>query len=114
MKVELQKKVDRSLRLIQAGAKVAKQHGQPLEICYSGGKDSDVLLELAKMSGVDFRAIYKNTTIDPPGTIKHVRENGVEVIQPKMSFRQIVEKKGLPGPGHGAIQPQVTEPFIPR
>ena len=97
MTEELQKKVDRALRLIQAGAKAAKQHGQPIEICYSGGKDSDVILELAKISGVDYRAIYKNTTIDPPGTIKHVRENGVEVMQPQMSFRQIVEKKGLPG-----------------
>lgn len=97
MTEELQKKVDRALRLIQGGAKAAKQHGQPIEICYSGGKDSDVILELAKMSGVDFRAIYKNTTIDPPGTIKHVRENGVKVMQPQMSFRQIVEKKGLPG-----------------
>ena len=66
---ELQRKVDRAVKLIQAAGKVAKEHGQPLEICYSGGKDSDVILELAKMSGIKYRAIYKNTTIDPPGTI---------------------------------------------
>ena len=70
---ELQRKVDRSVKLIQAAGKVAKEHGQPLEICYSGGKDSDVILELARMSGVEYRAIYKNTTIDPPGTIAHAR-----------------------------------------
>lgn len=97
MTEELQKKVDRTIRLIQAGAKAAEQHGQPLEICYSGGKDSDVILELARMAGIKYRAIYKNTTIDPPGTIRHARENGVEVMQPKMSFAAIVAKKGLPG-----------------
>lgn len=96
MKEKLQEKINRAIRLIQAGAKAAERHGQPLEICYSGGKDSDVILELAKMSGVNYRAIYKNTTIDPPGTIKHVREKGVEVMQPQMTFRQLLEKKGLP------------------
>lgn len=96
MRDELQKKVDRAIRLLHSAGKVASEHGQPLEICYSGGKDSDVILELARMSGENIRPIYKNTTIDPPGTIKHVRENGVEVMQPQMSFRQIIEKKGMP------------------
>lgn len=93
---DLRRKVDRAVKLIQAAGKMAKEHGQPLEICYSGGKDSDVILELARMSGVDIRPIYKNTTIDPPGTIAHARARGVEVMQPKMSFRQLVAKKGMP------------------
>lgn len=97
MTEELQKKVDQAIRLIQAGAKAAGRHRQPLEICYSGGKDSDVILELAKMAGIKYHAIYKNTTIDPPGTIKHVLEKGVEVRQPDMSFRELLAKKGLPG-----------------
>ena len=94
---ELQRKVDRAVKLIQSAGKVAKEHGQPLEICYSGGKDSDVILELARMSGADIRPIYKNTTIDPPGTIKHAIENGVEIARPKMTFKQIIEKRGIPG-----------------
>lgn len=48
------------------------------------------------MAGIKYRAIYKNTTIDPPGTIKHVRENGVEVMQPKESFFKLIERKGMP------------------
>lgn len=96
MEGNLQNKVDRALRLIQAAGHMASIYGEPLEICYSGGKDSDVILELARMSGVEYRAIYRNTTIDPPGTIKHALDNGVEVHQPKESFRQIVERKGLP------------------
>lgn len=58
---ELKKKVGQSIRLLQS----VKTDG-PIEVCYSGGKDSDVILELAKMAGINYRAIYKNTTIDPP------------------------------------------------
>ena len=93
----LQQKIDNGIKLIQAAGKMAASHGQPLEICYSGGKDSDVILELARMSGVNYKAIYKNTTIDPPGTERHAKDNGVEVRMPKMSFKQIVEKRSLPG-----------------
>lgn len=93
---ELQRKVDQAIKLIQAAGKIAKEHGQPLEICYSGGKDSDVILELARMSGVEYRAIYKNTTIDPPGTIAHARAMGCEVMQPKETFREIMEHNGMP------------------
>ena len=92
----LQKKVDRAIKLLQSAEVMAKKVGQPVEICYSGGKDSDVILELAKMSGINYRAIYKNTTIDPPGTIAHARAMGCEVMQPQMNFRQIMEKKGMP------------------
>jgi phosphoadenosine phosphosulfate reductase len=96
MTQELQKKVEQAIKLIQSAGKIAKEHGQPLEICYSGGKDSDVILELAKMSGVEYRAIYKNTTIDSPYTIQHAKQKGVEIAQPKMTFRQIIEKRGIP------------------
>ena len=67
-----------------------------IELSYSGGKDSDVILELAKMAGIPFRAIYKNTTIDPPGTIKHCKSKGVEIVHPKISFLKLIEKKGMP------------------
>ena len=91
MTEELQKKVDRAVKLLQTTSK-----DQQIELCYSGGKDSDVILELAKMAGINYRAIYKCTTIDPPGTIKHCLDNGVEIIRPKMSFFQIIENRGFP------------------
>lgn len=65
-------------------------------MCYSGGKDSDVILHLAKMAGIKFNAIYKNTTIDPIGTIAHAKENGVIVAKPTTNFFDMVKKKGLP------------------
>lgn len=87
----LQKKVDRAIRLLQS----IPQDGD-IEVSYSGGKDSDVILELAKMAGIPYRAIYKNTTIDPPGTIAHAREMGAEVIRPEKTFFELISEKGFP------------------
>lgn len=90
MKEELRKKVDRAIRLLQS------IKSDEIELSYSGGKDSDVILELAKMAGIKFRAIYKNTTIDPPYTIKHVKEKGVEIVRPKVIFANLIQSNGFP------------------
>lgn len=68
----------------------------PIELCYSGGKDSDVILELCKMAGKKVVPIYKQTSIDPPGTTMHAKEMGVEIRRPKETFFQLVERKGNP------------------
>ena len=91
MTKELQKKVDFAIKLLQS----IPQDGD-LELSYSGGKDSDVILELAKMAGIPYRAIYKNTTIDPIGTIAHAKEAGAEIIRPEKTFFQLIREKGLP------------------
>lgn len=91
MTEELQKKVRQSVSLIKSA--VGKD---VVEVCYSGGKDSDVILELTKMAGVQYVAIYRNTTIDPPYTIKHVKEQGVRIVRPKKSFLDLVQEKGMP------------------
>lgn len=91
MRDELQKKVDRAVRFLRS-----IPDEEPVEVAYSGGKDSDVILELVKMSGINYRAIYKCTTIDPPGTIKHVLDNGVEIVRPSESFFHLIERKGFP------------------
>lgn len=87
----LQEKINKSVKLLQVFAK-----GKVVELSYSGGKDSDVILELAKMAGIEYRAIYKNTTIDPPHTIAHCKSKGVEIIKPKETFFDIVRRKGFP------------------
>lgn len=66
MTSDLQKKVDRAIKLLKAAGAKAQSVGQPLEVAYSGGKDSDAILELTRMAGVEYVAIYKNTTIDTP------------------------------------------------
>ena len=90
----LQKKIDQSIRLLK---QVQKAHpDEVIEIAYSGGKDSDVILQLAKEAGIRYEAIYKNTTIDPPGTIRHAQEMGATIIRPKRTFGELIQKKGLP------------------
>lgn len=90
---ELQAKINRSIRLLQS---VQKGYDGEIEVAYSGGKDSDVILQLAKEAGIRYRAIYKNTTIDPPGTIAHIKRMGVEIRRPKRSFFQIIAQRGMP------------------
>lgn len=90
---QLQKKIDQSIRLLQS---VQKRYDGEIELAYSGGKDSDVILQLAREAGIRYRAIYKNTTIDPPGTIAHVKKMGVEIRRPKENFFQLIAKKGFP------------------
>lgn len=92
MTKELKKKVDRAIRLLQS---IPTDKGD-IELSYSGGKDSDVILELAKMAGIKVRVIYKNTTIDPSGTIKHCKEVGAEIVNPRITFLQLIRKKGYP------------------
>ena len=88
---ELQKKIDQSIKLLKVACK-----GKKVELAYSGGKDSDVILQLAKEAEIDFVPIYKMTTIDPPGTIKHAMDNGCEIRRPEKTFFQLVREKGLP------------------
>ena len=89
--MDYKRKIDFAIRLLRN----IPQDG-PIEISYSGGKDSDVILELARMAGIPHEAIYKQTTIDPPGTTAHAKAQGATIIRPKMSFLQLVEKYGMP------------------
>ena len=85
----LDRKIDFAIKLLRN----IPQDG-PIEVCYSGGKDSDVILELARMAGIPFEAIYKQTTIDPPGTTAHVKAQGVTIVRPKETFFQLIQRKG--------------------
>lgn len=96
MTEDLEKKIQQSIKLLQTtcGGK------DDVELAYSGGKDSDVILQLAKESGIKFTARYKNTTIDPAGTLKHCKDHGVEILQLKESFFEIVKKADYPNRFH--------------
>lgn len=88
---DLQKKVDRAVRLLQT---VAKGYDGEIELGYSGGKDSDVILHLARRADIRIKPIYRNTTIDPPGTIAHVQEvGGYKCYAPKRLFSNSSNKK---------------------
>ena len=90
--MEYEKKVQSAVRLLQS----IPTDGGRIEISYSTGKDSDVILELARMAGIPYEAIYKNTTIDRPGSLEHAKEVGATVINPRYNMVQLIRKMGWP------------------
>lgn len=68
-------KFNHSLEVLRLASQMSEQYyKKPLLITYSGGKDSDVLLQLALESGIKFEVQNSHTTVDAPQTVYHVRE----------------------------------------
>lgn len=66
-------KEQKAFERLGLGAEMSKQYyNAPLIICYSGGKDSDVLVQLALNSGIDFEVLHNHTTADAPETVRHI------------------------------------------
>lgn len=68
-------KVEKAIESLRIAEKIAKDfYDKPLVVTYSGGKDSDVLLDLALKSGIIFEVSHSVTTVDAPQTNKHVNK----------------------------------------
>jgi len=66
-------------------------------VAYSGGKDSDVILDLVRHSGVKYDAHHSLTTADPPEVIWHVKEQAdVEIHRPKRTMWELIRYNGIP------------------
>ncbi|HEX3016409.1 MAG TPA: phosphoadenosine phosphosulfate reductase family protein [Caproicibacter sp.] len=64
-----------AIKRLQYAADISAQYyNAPLIVTYSGGKDSEVLLELARRAEIDFEVQHNHTTADAPETVRHVRE----------------------------------------
>lgn len=61
-------------RLTEASEISLNYYNKPLLLCYSGGKDSEVILQLAIRAGIPFEVQHSHTTIDTPETVYHVRK----------------------------------------
>lgn len=60
---------------LQAASEMSLQHyGLPLVVTDSGGKDSQVVKELALRSGIPFEIMHNHTTADAPETVRFVRQ----------------------------------------
>lgn len=70
--MDLEQKAFERLRQGELFSKTYYQ--KPLMITYSGGKDSDVLAELALRSGIDFEIVHSHTTADAPETYRYINE----------------------------------------
>ena len=65
----------KAIERIKLGSEMSLQYYQkPLVCTYSGGKDSDVMLELFKRSGIPFEVHNSHTTADAPQTVRHIRD----------------------------------------
>lgn len=78
---------------------------KPLTVCYSGGKDSQVLVRLALMAGIDFTVKHNITTVDAPETVRTVRETfgrlealGIETEEshPDVTMWALIPQKRMP------------------
>jgi phosphoadenosine phosphosulfate reductase len=66
-------------------------------LAYSGGKDSDTILALAKMAGVKFDAHYQLTTVDPPEVVRHIKMRPeVQIHHPEKTMWQLIVENGGP------------------
>ena len=65
----------KAIERIKMASEMSLQHyKKPLVCTYSGGKDSDVMLELFKRSGIQFEVHHSHTTADAPPTVYHIRK----------------------------------------
>lgn len=66
-------------------------------VAYSGGKDSDVILDLAKRSGVKFTTHYHVTTCDPPELVRHITTHPEVIIdKPSITMWGLIKKRRQP------------------
>lgn len=71
----------------------------PLTVSYSGGKDSDVILQLAKESlapaGIEFRVTHNLTTADPPDNVYYIRRVFARLREEGIDCRINVPRRSL-------------------
>ena len=66
-------------------------------ISFSGGKDSTVLLHIAREMFPDIKAVFSDTGLEYPEIREFVKSfDNVDWVKPKMNFRQVIEKYGYP------------------
>ena len=66
-------------------------------ISFSGGKDSTVLLHIARQIYPDIPAVYFDTGLEYPEIREHVKTfDNVEWMKPKKNFKQIILEYGYP------------------
>lgn len=69
-----------SIERLCEGAMMSEHYYQkPLLICYSGGKDSEIIVDLALKSGIKFEVQHSHTTADAPETVYHIRKRFKEL-----------------------------------
>lgn len=104
-------KVNKSIEVLKTAAKISNSYyNKPIIIAYSGGKDSDVVLDLAIRAEIEIEVLYSTTTVDAPQTMKHISEvfkqlqiMGIKTERTKPRYKgkpinmfSLIQKKGTP------------------
>ena len=93
---EQEKKVEVAHERFRWAAKEAERlFDMPIVVRYSGGKDSDAILQLAKESGVPFRVTHNLTTADPPDNVYYIRRVFARLREEGIDCRINVPKRSL-------------------
>ena len=93
--VSVAEKVDLAIRTLRT----YQPSGEAYYGCFSGGKDSCVIKELARLAGVPVDWHYNVTTIDPPELMRFIRRHHPDVVwdrPPRHFFRVLADDRGYP------------------
>ena len=97
--LDLRNKIQHSVELIRKAEKLALIYDPDNGFynTFSGGKDSQALYYIVKMSGVKFQTHINFTSVDPADVVRFVKTQYPSVIRhkPKKSIYKIAVKKGL-------------------
>jgi len=89
---------ERLAKLFDEAISVLREH-EPIEgyyVAFSGGKDSIVILDLVRRSGVKHDVHFNLTSVDPPELIAFIKEHypDVERHRPEQTMFQLIERRG--------------------
>lgn len=83
--------------------KMFEPEDEPYYLCYSGGKDSDVIRILAQLAGVKHEIHHNLTTVDAPETIQYIKSIPNVIIDKARwedgshkTMWNLIPKKGMP------------------
>lgn len=66
-------------------------------VSFSGGKDSTVLLDIARQEYPNLKAVYVDTGLEYPEVKEFVKQTeNVEIIRPRKSFKRVLTDYGYP------------------
>lgn len=86
----IKKRMQESIRTIKKSLELYPEH-QPI-VLYSTGKDSEVVLNLAKKLVPEIKVIYNNTTLDDADGYRKVKNTpNIQILSPKKGFYQNIK-----------------------
>jgi len=100
MKLAEMQKLPLSDKIVIARKRIAEwyyHHGGKVYVSFSGGKDSTVLLHIARTLFPDMRAVFFDTGLEYPEVRDFVLSTpNIDIHKPTMAFADVIKKHGYP------------------